>query len=669
MPRENSFSDSDGRSLTPDLEEGLATSPTYAGPPATRRSNDNTNASAENRYPQHHPLKHSYTSPTPAPLTTPQQQQQQQQQPIFLTPTVRFRSAVRKVIAMRSMSSLLARRGVGAEPGADPRSAAAFLKYGHIRQRCTIEVNDYSTTRVGSARMDNSEFLKFLGEEGERGASGAREPWVRVRWIDVGGISWDVISALALKYDLHPLAVEDVLHQRGHPRSKADYYPQHLFVRILVHTLASSASSSFFSDDRTPEDTSPADMFASMPRSESPAQMDDEEEADLKRRMSASAPVNDDSDEADERTVFESARASVFSTLRRSPKARRRKEKMSGIGLPWSRPRAHDAEGSPRAPGQWPFAAMAPAAIRIGESSKKARYQKLVGELKKGDRVDVQIHPMCVFLLRDGTVVSIHNDTTLALTAPIAERLRQRDTVLRTSADPALLVQSLLDLVVDQALEVVEEYQGRILEIEEQVLLKPSMKTVRRLHILQGDLVLHKRTLEPVKTLIYGLRRYDADRALALRDPDDGDDKTQLGGYMSHKAKIYLADVYDHMEYILASLDMVAGITENLMNYTFNMASYEMNEVMRRLTTVTIICLPLTLLTGYFGMNFTPMWSVNHNSDLLFWEIAIPVILIVVPLFMWGDIRRMRHYLDKSWRRRRINKVCLLLPPADGALC
>ncbi|TBU21446.1 hypothetical protein BD311DRAFT_706996 [Dichomitus squalens] len=115
------------------------------------------------------------------------------------------------------------------------------------------------------------------------------------------------------------------------------------------------------------------------------------------------------------------------------------------------------------------------------------------------------------------------------------------------------------------------------------------------------------------------------------------------------------------MEYILASLGMVAGITEDVMNYTFNvsrsLACLLVDPALRRLTTVTIICLPFALLTGYFGVNFTPMWSVNHNSDLLFWEIAIPVILIVVPLFMWGDIRRMRHYLNRSWRRRRINKA------------
>ena len=110
--------------------------------------------------------------------------------------------------------------------------------------------------------------------------------------------------------------------------------------------------------------------------------------------------------------------------------------------------------------------------------------------------------------------------------------------------------------VVDQALEVVEEYQSKILKLEQSVLLKPNMKHVRRrkrpfefidctfidvcasVHILQGDLILHKRTLEPIKTVIYGLRRYDVDRVAALSEHHDPNVKVQ--GYMSHKAKIYL---------------------------------------------------------------------------------------------------------------------------------
>lgn len=58
------------------------------------------------------------------------------------------------------------------------------------------------------------------------------------------------------------------------------------------------------------------------------------------------------------------------------------------------------------------------------------------------------------------------------------------------------------------------------------------------MHILQGDLILHKRTLEPIKTLVYGLRRYDVDRVAALEENIDPTRKVH--GYMSHKSKIYL---------------------------------------------------------------------------------------------------------------------------------
>jgi len=125
---------------------------------------------------------------------------------------------------------------------------------------------------------------------------------------------------------------------------------------------------------------------------------------------------------------------------------------------------------------------------------------------------------------------------------------------------------------------------------------------------------------------------------------------------MSHKSKIYLADVFDHMEYILTSLDMFAGIAENLINYTFNVASYEMNEVMRRLTIWTIVFLPLTVLTGYFGMNFDPMWSVQQNSDLLFWKICIPVMLLVVPTAFIGDLKKLWHYMQKRTVARKALK-------------
>jgi len=264
---------------------------------------------------------------------------------------------------------------------------------------------------------------------------------------------------------------------------------------------------------------------------------------------------------------------------------------------------------------------------------------------------------MFIFLFRDGTVISMHPTPNLDLTQPITRRLRQRDTGLRTSADASLLVQSLLDLIVDKALEVIDSYHVKIRKFEREILLKPEITTVRNLHILSGDLILHKRTLEPIRTVIYGLRRYDVDRAAALIDTTEGGEDVKAAGFMSHKSKIYLADVFDHMEYILTSVEMFAGIGENLINYTFNMASYEMNEVMRRLTLATIIFLPLTLLTGYFGMNFTRMWTLNGHSDVVFWAIALPVMAIVLPIFIVPDIKRMIHYVQKRYLAKKAVKT------------
>ncbi|KZT20464.1 hypothetical protein NEOLEDRAFT_868956 [Neolentinus lepideus HHB14362 ss-1] len=434
----------------------------------------------------------------------------------YPTPRERFRGAVRKVIHMHRASTVLSRRGtlIGAEPGIDPRRQSAFMLYGHLQRDCQIEITDYSKTNLRAKRMDNEDFVDWLRDPVES----ARHPWVKVRWINVSGISWDVTSALAMKYSLHPLALEDILSQRKTAASKANYYPNHLFLRILRHTVG---------DDSEPE------QITAKPRSSSPI------------------PIADDKSK---RTVISQVRP-------------------LDEGLNGQEPRVSaDTEG-----------------------------------LRKGG-VNVNIQPVFICLFRDGTVISITPDLNLGFTGAISERLRLLDGVLRTSSDGSVLVEGLIDLIVDKAMEVVEEYQGRILKLERQVLIRPKMKTVRYLHIMSGDLILHKRTLTPIRSLIYGLRRYDVDRCAALADPfsEQSVPAKNNQGYLSSTAKTYLADVMDHMEYILASLDMFDHVAENLIDCTFNMASGDMSQTMRRLMLVTVIMLPLTFISGYFVRSIQP---------------------------------------------------------------
>lgn len=209
MPRENSFSDSDGRSLTPDLEDELQRErehemdvvsspvspsvnqqppdlvlsiPPNAQPNSSVRAKPTSIASVKSpksmKSPKsHHAAAHAHANH-------------------IRSPGDRFRATVRKVIQMHRTSTVMLRGNVGAEPGVDPRRQSAYLNYGHIRQKCLIDIIDYSPLRASFGRMTNGEFVRLLQNQ----QASEKEPWVKVRWINVGGISWDVISTLALKY-------------------------------------------------------------------------------------------------------------------------------------------------------------------------------------------------------------------------------------------------------------------------------------------------------------------------------------------------------------------------------------------------------------------------------------------------------------------------------------
>ncbi|PPQ89972.1 hypothetical protein CVT25_009612 [Psilocybe cyanescens] len=622
MPRENSLSDSEGRSLTPepDEEEAFAISPASANysqlPEVTSPLRaDLSRIKTQSRK----SLRSKVSKAVPSPAV---------HQTGFgtMTPKDKFRATVRKVMAMKRGTTLLGNvGGVGAEPGIDPRRPAVDAAYSHIKEQCQIEIMDYSAIRNTTRHMNNAQFIEFMGDLDSPDLP-QRDPWVKVRWINIGGISWDVIRALSIKYNLHPLALEDVFHGHSRNRSKADYYSRHLFLRVLCHELL---------DDEEKKSRATHMQYTSGPRSNSPEPMERYPEEEEEKGMEESDELKKSTNGFPSRAATLVQRrgqgqASLLPTTRNDLKTAYASGKRSPTGSNLSTLVAREG------------------ALQLSQEERK-QDEAAIEALKKGSRINVDVSPMFFFLFRDGTFISIRPIPNLSLTAPISFRLKSRDTVLRKSADPSLLLHSLLDLVVDKAVQVIEAYHANIHKFEREILLRPQMNTVRDLHILSGDLILHKRTLDPIKTLIYGLRRYDVDRCAALIDSSDPANKdVKVTGFMSHKAKIYLADVYDHMDYILTSLDMFAGIAQNLIDYTFNMSSYEMNEVMRRLTMATIIFLPLTVLTGYFGMNFHIMWSVNQHTDLFFWEIAIPIMVVTLPLALWGDLKKFWHYIHKK---------------------
>lgn len=174
MPRENSISD-EGRSLTPDLEEAEGLQRSVSRPRSLalgRRSVRSRNNA-------------SVIHPTSAWA--------------HLSPKEKFKAAVRRIISIRRGITFGSTIGpAGDEPGIDPRRPSAEASYGHINVPCEIEIMDYSAVRFTSKRYTNEEFVNFMNVESSEPVP--RAPWVKVRWINIGGISWDVLKALAIKY-------------------------------------------------------------------------------------------------------------------------------------------------------------------------------------------------------------------------------------------------------------------------------------------------------------------------------------------------------------------------------------------------------------------------------------------------------------------------------------
>ncbi|KAG8930421.1 hypothetical protein FRC02_004253 [Tulasnella sp. 418] len=459
-------------------------------------------------------------------------------------PNARFRSLVYKVIKMNKMS-------LQSEPGIDPRRESAQALYGHIHQECTIEVIDYGPTKSQTQSFTNSQFVDHLASDEKK----VRPLWSKVRWISIGGVSWDVIRPLAIKYNLHPLAIEDVLHGRITSRSKADYYSKHLFIRLISHTLREDSPASSVQVSR------PSGTFT-VPRAESPVD-------DFKTQNGSEAPNS---------LPF---RRGPFSR-RKTDASQRGIHALAGAGLTsahaWG---GGDIEAAWNNTNTWKLSRKGTAFSWSTEEKKEAVNQATIDELKKEERVNVELRNLFLFLFRDGTFITIHQNPGKEFFGSITARLKQRDTLLRSTSDASLLLQAVLDLVVDNGKSCCAMFEVLVANINSSCEGGRSMKTVRYLHIASGDLTMHKRTLSPLKSLIYGLRRYDLDRCIAQANAQTpGFDERQVTGFISHKAKVYLADVMDHTEYILASLDMFETIAENLIAYTFNLVAYETNSTM-----------------------------------------------------------------------------------------
>ncbi|KAK9457278.1 hypothetical protein V1511DRAFT_508719 [Dipodascopsis uninucleata] len=271
----------------------------------------------------------------------------------------------------------------------------------------------------------------------------------------------------------------------------------------------------------------------------------------------------------------------------------------------------------------------------------------------------VAIEQVSIFLIEDHTIISFFENAGDDIEGPILSHIATPNTLLRESPEPSLLLQAILDNVVDIAFGIISEYQKYIVELQADVFISASMRHTRDLHVLSEEIAMLKATLMPIYSLVQTLR--DHAHVSQVMSPNE---KVLTGGHISEYAKLYLSDVADHVISFTDNLDLMRHTTENMINLIFNTMSVQENEAMRQLTLITIIFLPLTFMTGYFGMNFNEFGALD-NTPAYFWYIAIPVTVFIIIIISWswiaGRARRVRQVYRKQALRRREDKKKILV--------
>ncbi|HKJ84385.1 MAG TPA: magnesium/cobalt transporter CorA [Mariprofundaceae bacterium] len=192
---------------------------------------------------------------------------------------------------------------------------------------------------------------------------------------------------------------------------------------------------------------------------------------------------------------------------------------------------------------------------------------------------------------------------------PLIKRARDQATRLRNNGMDYLLY-AMLDLVVDQGFPVLETFGLQLEDLEEELLEIADRQTLGRIHLIKRELILLRRMLWPQREVISQI----------LRDENH---------HISEGTRIYLRDCYDHTIQIMDLLETYRDMTTSMLDIYLSSASNRLNETMRVLTVISTVFIPLTFITGLYGMNF-----VNDKSPWampeLHWYYGYPLALLVM---------------------------------------
>lgn len=179
---------------------------------------------------------------------------------------------------------------------------------------------------------------------------------------------------------------------------------------------------------------------------------------------------------------------------------------------------------------------------------------------------------------------------------------------------PGYLLYRLIDKLVDNCFPLVYKIERNVGEVEAKIFESKTRETVFDLSVIRRDIIAFRRIVKPQIPVISRLEFL----------------KSRI---LSEELDIYFSDISDHLGKIWDSLEDLKTITESLNDTHTSLTSYQTSEVMRVLTTISVIMLPLTLVSGIYGMNIALPFSQNPHAFTFVMGVMAAVAIGMLGLF------------------------------------
>lgn len=196
----------------------------------------------------------------------------------------------------------------------------------------------------------------------------------------------------------------------------------------------------------------------------------------------------------------------------------------------------------------------------------------------------------------------------------VRDRIRNGKGRIR-KAGSDYLAYALMDAIVDQYFIILETFGEKIESTEEELLSNPRRQTLDSIHAMKREMIFFRKQVWPLREVVGGLARGES-------------------SLISEPTEIYLRDVYDHTIQVADTIESLRDVLSGMLDIYLSTISNKMNEVMKVLTIIATIFIPLTFIAGVYGMNFKYMPELEwHWGYYMVWGVMAVVVVTMVLYF------------------------------------